>query len=157
MRNLRIAIFKTLFIVTGAVCSVATATGAPPPAGLDFGLRYREEEKLFGAPISTKDPLAPDVREIATYVSPRLEHGLIRVLRDRDLDVVRFEFVYSRWENGGNDPRTGKPWAMPPAFVNAALKLCNAEWKQTGKNELVAKNGRMRAVVGEGVVTVCAP
>lgn len=143
-------------ILFSVVLTVAVATAKPAPAGLNFALRYRAEEKLLGAPLSTRESVAPEVREIATYISPRLENGLIRVLRDRDLDVVRFELEFSKWDNGGNDPRTGRAWAMPAAFVNAALRLFAVEWKQAGPRELRAKDGSMRAVVGDSGVTVTA-
>lgn len=133
---------------------VAMATAKPAPPGLDFKLGYRTEEKLLGAPISTKESVRPDVGQIATYAPEALPHGTVRVLRDRDMDIVRFEIEYSRWENGGNDPSTGKPWAMPAAFVNAALRLFQAEWKQTGRGELVDKKGRMKATVGDNLVVV---
>ncbi len=42
---------------------------------------------------------------------------------DRSYDAVAFGFSYVNQENNGNNPRTGKPWEIPPDVGRWVLAL----------------------------------
>ena len=86
-------------------------------------MRYMAEEKVLGKVQRTQESSRPDIGEIMTYFPSDVKNCVVRVYRDRDHEIVKFEFVYNRMDNGGNDPSTGRPWAMPPGWAKECLKL----------------------------------
>ena len=134
--------FTVLTLLSGA--HAADKSGAV----LSFDLRYLGEEKVLGRAWKRGEPRDPEFGEVATFISIRdLPHSTVYVYRDRDHHIVRYHFEFIRRDNGGNDPNTGRPWAMPATFVNACLRLFEIEWKKKSASLLLSNDGKVRAEI----------
>lgn len=109
----------TLFVLS-AVLAHADVTFSQ----LKFGTSSSDNERILGE---------ADMRE--TFTNPEVDYsyryrhawaqGTIPVVPvvyyDRRSRAVAYQFLYSNRTNGGNDPKTGLPWEMPPTLGRSIL------------------------------------
>jgi hypothetical protein len=81
---------------------------------IKFGMSKHAVEKVLGEGRMRRDYENPEVSHSLRYFAAG-ENNIVPIgYFDRDLDLVAIVFMLINGENGGNDPKTGLPWRLPP-------------------------------------------
>lgn len=140
-------------IVASLTIVQATKTRMP------FGASAGEIERILGAPILTLAKKDFRLPKSCVYVLQALtasdgRPATIEVAFDREMKSRVFGFRYAGEVGVDGDPRTKKYPPVPESFVQAALAYFPGEWTRTAPWVHVTKDGRLRAHVIAGVLSV---
>lgn len=139
----------------------SAAPGAESGFGkLRFGMSPGDVEKVLGSVSMRRDLANPEIDSVRCYRTALIRDLLPCVYFDRSLGAVAFEFSYDKKENGGNNPRTGAQWEIPPDLGRWVLAQFApaGQWVQL-KNQGAAKvwrsgNGKVFARITASEILV---
>lgn len=138
-----------------------SAVHAQPNFGaLQFGMSSLQIEKILGHGSVAQRFSNPEIEHVKWYQSSRHRDLLPQVYFNREGQAVAFKFAFVKTENGGNNPKTGRPWEIPPDLLRWCLAVFGREaaWTRLNAQDearvLRAASGRAFARVSASEIFV---
>lgn len=113
----------------------------------------RDVEKVLGEGGTYQKFSNPELESSVLFISGMVRDLVPKAYFDRDNKAVAFTFTLLKTDNGGNDPRTGKPWAVTTELSRWLLERFApaGSWafvrKQEGGRIVKSSNGKFFALV----------